>query len=238
MLPRHIAIIMDGNGRWAEIRGLPRLEGHRRGVIRVREIVETAYRIGIEFLTLYTFSIENWQRPYEEIAVIMRLLEETLEEERDTFIKREIRFKVIGNREKLPDKLKELIEQIEHNTKNYKKLTLQCALSYSSRDELVRAIRKAIIFNLKPNEISEEMISYLLDTADIPDPDLIIRTSGEQRLSNFLLWQSAYAELYFTSTLWPDFTKEEFLESIYEYQTRERRFGNIPDRTLKCIFSV
>lgn len=238
MLPRHIAIIMDGNGRWAEIRGLPRSEGHKIGVNRVREIVDATYRIGIEFLTLYTFSIENWQRPNDEITVILGLLENALREERDSFIEKEIRFKVIGNREKIPEKLRFLIEHLENITKSFKKLTLQCALSYSSRDELVRAIKKAININLEPQEITEETISSLLDTADVPDPDLIIRTSGEQRLSNFLLWQSAYSELYFTPTLWPDFTKEELLESIFEYQNRDRRFGNISTNTFKCIFNV
>ncbi len=237
-IPKHIGIIMDGNGRWAEMRGLPRLEGHRRGVIRVREIIETAYRMGVEGLTLYTFSIENWRRPNDEVAVIMGLLEETLKGEFSAFIERGIRFRVIGNRERLPEELRGFIEFIEKATENNRQLTLQCALSYGGRDELIRAIKRAVYLNLSTNEITEECISNLLDTAGIPDPDLIIRTSGEQRLSNFLLWQSAYSEFYFTPTLWPDFTKEELLESIYEYQTRERRFGSITDKTPKCTSIV
>lgn len=237
-MPRHIGIIMDGNGRWAEMRGLPRIEGHRRGVTRVREIIETAYRMGVEVLTLYTFSIENWLRPDKEVTFIMDLLEETLKHEFSTFLEREIRFRVIGNREKLPEGLKNLIEYIERATEDNKRLTIQCALSYGGRDELLRAIRKAVYLNLSENEITEECINHLLDTSGIPDPDLIIRTGGEQRLSNFLLWQSAYSEFYFTPTLWPDFTKEELLESIYEYKTRERRFGNITDKISKCTLSV
>ena len=229
---------MDGNGRWAEMRGLPRIEGHRRGVTRVREVIETAYRMGVEVLTLYTFSIENWRRPDKEVAVIMDLLEETLKQEFNTFIEREIRFRVIGNRERLHKELKGFIEYIEKATENKKRFTLQCALSYGGRDELLRAIRRAVYLNLSANEITEECISGLLDTSGIPDPDLIIRTSGEQRLSNFLLWQSAYSEFYFTPTLWPDFTKEELLESIYEYQTRERRFGAIAKKISKCTLSV
>jgi len=237
-IPRHIGIIMDGNGRWAELRGLPRLEGHKRGVVRVREIIETAYKMGIESLTLYAFSIENWLRPKDEVAVIMTLLEDTLKEEFSTFAEREIRFRVIGNRDKLSEGLRELIELIEAMTKDNQRFTIQCALSYGGRDELIRAIKKAVYMNLSANEITEACISNLLDTAGVPDPDLIIRTSGEQRLSNFLLWQSAYSEFYFTATLWPDFTKEELLESIYEYQMRDRRFGKIDNRAAKCILNV
>ena len=237
-IPRHIGVIMDGNGRWAELRGLPRLEGHKRGVVRVREIIETAYKMGIESLTLYAFSIENWLRPKDEVAVIMTLLEDTLKEEFSTFAEREIRFRVIGNRDKLSEGLRELIELIEAMTKDNQRFTIQCALSYGGRDELIRAIKKAVYMNLSANEITEACISNLLDTAGVPDPDLIIRTSGEQRLSNFLLWQSAYSEFYFTATLWPDFTKEELLESIYEYQMRDRRFGKIDNRAAKCILNV
>ncbi len=237
-IPRHIGIIMDGNGRWAELRGLPRLEGHKRGVVRVREIIETAYKMGIESLTLYAFSIENWSRPKDEVAVIMTLLEDTLKEEFSTFAEREIRFRVIGNRDKLSEGLRELIELIEATTKDNQRFTIQCALSYGGRDELIRAIKKAVYLNLSTNDINEACISNLLDTAGVPDPDLIIRTSGEQRLSNFLLWQSAYSEFYFTATLWPDFTKEELLESIYEYQMRDRRFGKIDNRAAKCILNV
>lgn len=237
-IPRHIGIIMDGNGRWAELRGLPRLEGHKRGVVRVREIIETVYKMGLEVLTLYAFSLENWMRPKDEVAVIMNLLEDTLQQELASFAEREIRFRVIGNRDKLTEGLRNAIELVETMTMNNERLTIQCALSYGGRDELIRAIKKALFLNLSMDEITEDRISNLLDTEGVPDPDLIIRTSGEQRLSNFLLWQSAYSELYFTPTLWPDFTKEELLESIYEYQMRDRRFGNIDRRTVKCILNV
>jgi undecaprenyl diphosphate synthase len=237
-IPKHIGIIMDGNGRWAELRGLPRLEGHKRGVVRVKEIIETAYKMGIESLTLYAFSIENWLRPKDEVAVIMTLLEDTLKQEFSTFAEREIRFRVIGNKDKLSEGLRELIEFIETMTKDNQRFTIQCALSYGGRDELIRAIKKAVYLNLSTNDITEACISNLLDTAGVPDPDLIIRTSGEQRLSNFLVWQSAYSEFYFTATLWPDFTKEELHESIYEYQMRDRRFGNIDSRAAKCIQNV
>lgn len=237
-IPRHVGIIMDGNGRWAELRGLPRLEGHKRGVSRVREIIETAYRMGVEVLTLYAFSMENWKRPNDEVSVIMELLEDTLKEEFNTFIERGIRFRVIGSRERLSNRLRDLIEIIEKSTEKNNRLILQCALSYGGRDELVRAIKKLVDYKIPTKDITEELISNLLDTSGIPDPDFLIRTSGEQRLSNFLLWQSAYSEFYFTPTLWPDFTKEEFLEAIYEYQSRERRFGSIAYRAYKCTLIV
>ncbi|MCX8030550.1 MAG: polyprenyl diphosphate synthase [Thermodesulfovibrionales bacterium] len=234
-IPRHIGIIMDGNGRWAEMRGLPRLEGHKRGVARVREIIETAYKMGIEALTLYAFSIENWQRPQDEVSIIMDLFHDTLLEQHPIFIEKDIRFKLIGDRKRLSVDLINLIDFIERTTANNRKLVIQCALSYSGRDELVRAIRKIIDLKIPSQNIHEDFISQFLDTAGIPDPDFLIRTSGEQRISNFLLWQSAYAEFYFTPTLWPDFTKEEFLEAIYEYQSRERRFGKIYNRALNAF---
>lgn len=227
-IPRHIGIIMDGNGRWAEMRGLPRFEGHKRGVQRVKEITEAASGIGVEVLSLYAFSIENWMRPKDEVSMIMGLLEESLKGEFLNFIKEGIRFRVIGNRDKLPENIKSIIEGVEQATEKNNRLILQCAISYGGRDEIIRAMRKAINKGLIPEEITEDRISELLDTAGTPDPDLIIRTSGEQRLSNFLLWQSAYSEFYFTSTLWPDFTKEELLEAIHEYQMRDRRFGKVP----------
>ncbi|MBA4349067.1 MAG: di-trans,poly-cis-decaprenylcistransferase [Thermodesulfovibrio sp.] len=225
---------MDGNGRWAEIRGLPRVEGHKRGVQRVREIIMTAKGIGVEVLSLYAFSIENWMRPEDEVTVIMGLLESALKEEFLNFMKEGVRFKVIGNRDKLPENIRTLIESTEEATGHNNKLVTQFALSYGGRDEIIRAIKKAMELNLPPEEITEKLISSLLDTAGIQDPDLIIRTSGEQRLSNFLLWQSAYSEFYFTNTLWPDFTKEEFLEAIYEYQMRDRRFGKVKIGAIKC----
>lgn len=225
--PLHIGIIMDGNGRWAEMRGLPRSEGHKRGVERVREIVKASVGFGINVLSLYAFSLENWLRPDDEVSVIMNLLERTIKGEFLNFIEEGIRFKVIGNREKLSLNILQAIEELERATSNNSKLILQCALSYGGRDEIVRAVKKAISYKMPIENINEQSFSKLLDTSDTIDPDLIIRTSGEMRLSNFLIWQSAYAEFYFTDTLWPDFTKEELLEAIQNYRTRDRRFGRV-----------
>lgn len=218
---------MDGNGRWAELRGLPRSEGHKRGVERVSEIVEAVQGLGVEALSLYAFSIENWLRPEQEVSVIMSLLETTLKKEFLTFMKEGIRFRIIGNRERLPDNIRSLIELVERETARNTGLVFQCALSYGGRDEIVRAVRTAIGGGARPEDITESYIAGLLDTAGVPDPDLIVRTSGEQRLSNFLLWQAAYAEFYFTPTLWPDFTKEELMEALHQYRMRERRFGKV-----------
>lgn len=226
-IPRHIGIIMDGNGRWAEMRGLPRFEGHKRGVGRVTEIVEAAKGVGVEVLSLYAFSIENWMRPEEEVSVIMDLLEGTLKKEFLNFMKEDIRFRIIGNREKLPENVRTAIEIAEEGTRDNRSFTLQCALSYGGRDEIIRAVKRAVTSNTKPEDITEDCVANLLDTAGLPDPDLIIRTSGEQRISNFLLWQAAYAEFYFTNTLWPDFTKAELMEAIHAYQMRSRRFGRV-----------
>lgn len=226
-MPGHIAVIMDGNGRWAKMRGLPRSEGHKRGVERLREILEAAKEAGIEVLSVYAFSIENWMRPEQEVSVIMNLLETALKNDLLTFMKEGVRFRVIGNRQKLSPGTRSIIEAVEQETSGNKGITLQCALSYGGRDEIIRAVKKLATSGAAPESITEESLSALLDTSGQPDPDLIIRTSGEQRLSNFLLWQSAYSEFYFTSTLWPDFTKEEFLEAIHEYQSRSRRFGAV-----------
>ncbi|HEX8949821.1 MAG TPA: isoprenyl transferase [Dissulfurispiraceae bacterium] len=226
-IPKHIGIIMDGNGRWAEMRGLPRFEGHKRGVERVSEIVEAVKGLGVEAVSLYAFSIENWMRPEDEVSVIMALLETTLKKEFLNFMRENIRFRIIGNREKLPENIRAIVEVVENETAKNKGLIFQCALSYGGRDEIIRAFKKAIASHAVPGDITEEYIAGLLDTAGVPDPDLIIRTSGEQRLSNFLLWQSAYSEFYFTQTLWPDFTKAELMEAIHEYQMRSRRFGKV-----------
>ncbi|HKN19096.1 MAG TPA: isoprenyl transferase [Dissulfurispiraceae bacterium] len=226
-MPKHIGIIMDGNGRWAELRGLPRSEGHKRGVERVHEIVEAAKEVRVEVLSIYAFSIENWMRPEEEVAVIMDLLESTLKKEFESFMKEGVRFRIVGNREKLPETIRAVVEVVEQETRNNGNLILQCALSYGGRDEIIRAVKKAVARGAGPDDITENYIAGLLDTAGIPDPDLIIRTSGEQRLSNFLLWQSAYSEFYFTNTLWPDFTRGELLDAIHEYRTRSRRFGKV-----------
>ena len=225
---------MDGNGRWAELRGLPRSEGHKRGVERVSEITRAACGVGVKALSLYAFSLENWKRPEAEISVLMKLLETFLINDLDNFIKDSIRFRVIGNREKLPENIKALIGHVEQETKDNSRLILHCALSYGGRDEIIRAVRKIACSGISPEEITEEHLGNLMDTAGVQDPDLIIRTSGEQRLSNFLLWQSAYSEFFFTNTLWPDFTKEEFLEALYQYQMRDRRFGKVKDGQIQC----
>lgn len=233
-IPNHVGIIMDGNGRWAELRGLPRSEGHKRGVERVSEIARSACGVGVKALSLYAFSLENWKRPESEISVLMKLLETFLINDLDNFMKDSIRFRVIGNREKLPEHIKALIEHVEKVTENNSRLILQCALSYGGRDEIIRAVKKIVRSGVPAEEITEEYLGSLMDTAGMADPDLIIRTSGEQRLSNFLLWQSAYSEFLFTSTLWPDFTKEEFLEALYQYQMRDRRFGKVKEGTIQC----
>lgn len=226
-IPRHIGIIMDGNGRWAEMRGLPRFEGHKRGVERAREIIDAAGTLGVEAISLYAFSIENWKRPEDEIKVIMGLLESTLKNQLESFITGGVRFRVIGNRERLSPNIREIIEFTEQATAENRRLTAQFAISYGGRDEIIRAVKRALRERLDPERLDDALFSELLDTAGTPDPDLIIRTSGEQRISNFLTWQSAYAEFFFTDTLWPDFTPEEFLEAIHDFQMRDRRFGKV-----------
>ncbi|MBM4135302.1 MAG: isoprenyl transferase [Nitrospira sp.] len=226
-IPKHIGIIMDGNGRWAELRGLPRIEGHRRGAERVKEITRTASELGIKVLTLYAFSIENWQRPSLEVITLMKLLEFYLKKQLSEFMEKGIVFKAIGERWRLPEDIQDFIRKTEEMTASNKGMTLIAALSYSGRNEIVRAVKKVINAGIKPEELTEESFSSYLDTAGCLAPDLIIRTSGEMRLSNFMIWQGAYSELYFTETLWPDFTKDEFMLAIQDYQQRDRRFGAI-----------
>jgi undecaprenyl diphosphate synthase len=233
-IPRHVGIIMDGNGRWAELRGLPRSEGHKRGVERVSEITLAACGVGVKTLSLYAFSIENWNRPETEISTLMKLLESFLVNELDQFMKNGVRFRVIGSRNKLPSHIRELLRHAEATTADNSGLLLHCALSYGGRDEIVRAVKKSMASGIAPEDLTEEIISGNMDTNGAPDPDLIIRTSGEQRLSNFLLWQSAYTEFLFTNTLWPDFTREEFLEALYQFQIRDRRFGKVGNGMIKC----
>ncbi len=229
-IPKHVGIIMDGNGRWAELRGIPRVEGHRQGAARSKEIIEASGELGIKVLTLYAFSLENWQRPISEVKTLMRLLELYLEKELADLIAKGIVFKTIGDVGRLPKDIQILIRGVEEKTASNKGMTLVLALSYSGRDEILRAVKKVLYSNMRPEELTEEFFNSCLDTADLPPPDLIIRTSGEMRVSNFLLWQGAYSELYFTDTLWPDFTKEEFFLAIQHYQQRERRFGAISTR--------
>ncbi len=235
-LPQHIAIIMDGNGRWAELRGIPRTEGHRRGSERAKQIIEAARELGIKNLTLYAFSVENWQRPLDEVFTLMELLKNYLNAERDNMKRQGIRFMTIGNRDMLPGDILTLIKETEDATKDGKAMNLILCLSYGGRDEIIRAVRKLLKEKIDPESLNEDNFKNYLDTDGIPDPDLLIRTSGERRLSNFLIYQSAYAELYFTETLWPDFTKEEFLEAIQDYQKRQRRFGRVLE-SLRCIKS-
>lgn len=231
VLPRHIAIIMDGNGRWAEKRGLPRLAGHREGIKSVRDAVTLCRELGISALTIYAFSVENWMRPRREVVTLMNLLEEYLQRELKTLLKNEVRFKTIGRIEQLPASVIRWIRNVEEKTEKNDKMTLTLALSYSGRTEITDAVNKIINdYNngrLKDREITELTFSGYLYTNFLPEPDLLIRTSGEARLSNFLLWEIAYTELYFTGTLWPDFRKRELLLAILDYQKRERRFGLI-----------
>lgn len=235
-LPKHIAIIMDGNGRWAKQQGADRIFGHENGVKSVRDTVEAAAEVGVKFLTLYAFSTENWNRPQEEVIALMQLLVHTINAETKTLNKNNIRLQAIGDLKSLStDCYNELQEAIE-NTKNNNRMTLVLALSYSSRWEIMNAVKQIAekIENktLSVNEINEETFSAHLCTADIPDPELMIRTSGENRISNFLLWQLAYTELYFTEKLWPDFRKEDLYEAILNYQTRERRFGKTSEQII------
>jgi len=228
---KHVALIMDGNGRWAKQRGLPRIEGHRNGVKRVNEIIDTAVEIGLQAVTFYTFSIENWNRPMTEVKALMRILDKYLRSEMNRLHKLNIIFRAVGNIEKLPDNIRKLLRDFEELTKNNTGLVLSSALSYGSRAEIVNAVKKIIKDGVRAKDVDEELFESYLYTAGIPDPDLIIRTSGEMRLSNFLLWQSAYSEFYFTEKLWPDFGREEFIAAINEYRGRERRFGALTGNT-------
>ncbi len=232
-LPRHVAIIMDGNGRWAKSKGSERLFGHKRGVNAVRQVTEAAVELGIEYLTLYAFSTENWNRPKLEIEGLMLLLMTSLESELKTFINNDVRLRVIGN-DKLPKEVQKRLKSVEEKTAHCKRLTLVLALSYSSRWEITNCVREVaqLVSEGKLNvaDINENIVSENMATAFMPDPELLIRTSGEQRISNFLLWQIAYTELYFTQTLWPDFGKEDFYKALVDYQGRERRFGKTSEQ--------
>ncbi len=229
----HVAIIMDGNGRWAKLRGLPRMEGHRNGVKRVNEIIDAAIDQKLKAITFYTFSMENWQRPAAEVNALMRLLNSYLRTEMHRLHKKNIVFRAIGNIERLPDEIQNLLKDFEELTRYNTGLILISALSYSSRAEIANAVKNIVKKGMRAEEIDEKVLESHLYTAGIPEPDMIIRTSGEMRLSNFLLWQSAYSELYFTETLWPDFGRDEFISAIMEYQGRERRFGALSEGVKK-----
>jgi undecaprenyl diphosphate synthase len=228
-IPTHLAIIMDGNGRWAEQRRLPRILGHRKGVETVQAMVDECLDLGIRYLSLYAFSSENWGRPQEEVEALMGLLGTFLKKELSQLQKRGIRLMAIGELERLPKSIGKILKDIIKKTADNDRMVLNLALSYGSRNELARAMqtlgREIAEGRLQVEDLTEEDIDAALDTHNIPDPDLLIRTSGEMRISNFLLWQTAYAELYFTDTLWPDFSREHLLRAIKEYSRRQRRFG-------------
>lgn len=233
-LPRHIAIIMDGNGRWAKKHGKIRTVGHQSGVVSVREAVEASAELGVEYLTLYAFSTENWNRPAYEINALMHLLVGTINKETDTLLKNGIKLAAIGNLDALPAKARKELQHAIEKTASGTRMTLVLALSYSSKWEIVNAVKKIAkevkIGKLSVEEIDENLIAKNLTTCNFPDPELLVRTSGEFRISNFLLWQIAYAELYFTDKLWPEFRKEDLYEAIISYQKRERRFGKISEQ--------
>lgn len=233
-LPKHVAIIMDGNGRWAKGRGLRRVSGHKNGVKAVRDSVEGAAEIGVKYLTLYAFSTENWNRPKTEVDALMKLLISTLKKELKTLMDNNIRLQAIGELENLPKSGQRELQEVIDATKDNKHMQLNLALSYGSRTEMVQAtkrIAQAVLDKkLSIEDINHDCFAQHLYTADMPDPELLIRTSGERRISNYLLWQIAYAELYFTPVLWPDFRRENLFEAIYDFQNRERRFGKTSEQ--------
>ena len=230
-VPRHVATIMDGNGRWAKERGLPRLEGHRAGAESVRECVEACKQIGIEYLTLYAFSSENWNRPPAEVSALMTLLERFLDQKANEMMKQDVRLTAIGHLDRLPEKTRDKLNKAIERTANNKSLTLVLALSYGSREEITEAARSlvkdAVEGRLAPGDVTAELFASRLYTHDIPDPDLMIRTSGEMRVSNFLLWQISYSELVIFKKFWPDFAQSDFFEAVDEYSRRHRRFGGL-----------
>jgi undecaprenyl diphosphate synthase len=232
-LPKHIAITMDGNGRWAKSKGKLRIFGHKNGVKSVRDTVEGAAEIGIEYLTLYAFSSENWNRPEREVNALMTLLVSAINKETKTLMDNNIRLSTIGDINKLPLKAQKELQEAIIKTKDNTRMTLVLALSYSGREEIINAVKNIIKDGKKPEEINEDTFQQYLTTKSVPDPELLIRTSGEYRISNFLLWQIAYSELYFTDTLWPDFRRADLYKAILNYQNRERRFGKTTEQLQK-----
>jgi undecaprenyl diphosphate synthase len=226
-VPRHVAIIMDGNGRWAQRQGLPRIKGHEQGTENIRRITQTAGELGIEYLTLWAFSTENWRRPADEIAGIMRILSEAIERETQALHRQGARLRHIGSLDGLPEATRQAVLDAIELTKDNDRLVLTLAFNYGGRQEMLEAIRRLVAAGLAPEEIDEAAVSRALFTHDLPDPDLVIRTSGEHRMSNFLIWQAAYAELFFTPVLWPDFGPEDLRVAVAEYGRRERRFGGV-----------
>ena len=223
--PQHIAITMDGNGRWAKAKGKNRMFGHNNGVKAVRDTIEGAVEYGIKYITLFAFSTENWNRPKKEVNALMTLLVSSIHKETKTLLDNDIKLQTIGNIKQLPDKCQKKLSECIDLTKKNKKMTLILALSYSGKWEIINAIRNIINNNVTKEEISEELFEQYLTTKNVPDPELLIRTSGEHRISNFMLWQIAYSELYFTNKMWPDFRREDLKKAIINYQKRERRFG-------------
>jgi len=236
-VPNHIAVIMDGNGRWAKLKGKPRVFGHKNGVTSVRQVIEGCAEIGVNYLTMYAFSTENWNRPKLEVKTLMALLVSSLKKELKTLQKNNIKLNTIGNLESLPEKAQIELNEVIQKTKNNNALTLTLALSYGGREEIVNVIKniskKVVNKEVNIEEIDEKIINNHLYTFSLPDVDFMIRTSGEKRISNFLLWQMAYAEFYFTDTLWPDFRKENLFKAVLEYQNRERRFGKTSEQIEK-----
>ncbi|HIY55760.1 MAG TPA: isoprenyl transferase [Candidatus Dorea merdavium] len=232
-MPRHVAIILDGNGRWAKAKGMPRNYGHAQGSKNVERICEEAWRMGIKYLTVYAFSTENWNRPKDEVDALMKLLRNYMKTCLKTAAKNDMKIRVIGDITRLDEDIRSRIEELEESTKDNGGLNFQIAINYGSRDEITRAVRRIAADcrdgRLAAEEIDEQVIDRYLDTHDIPDPDLLIRTSGEQRLSNYLLWQLAYTEFYFTDVPWPDFTKEELLKAVEQYNARDRRYGGVKE---------
>jgi undecaprenyl diphosphate synthase len=226
-IPQHVAIIMDGNGRWARARGLPRLAGHRAGTENLRRIIRACVEFGIQYLTIYAFSTENWGRPREEVQGLMSIIEEVIDRELDELHREGTQLRHIGRLEGIDPRLKEKVLQAIDLTKDNHRLVLNVAFNYGGRDEIVHAVREIVGDGVRPEEVDEDLIKRYLYTADCPDPDLIIRTSGELRVSNFLIWQGAYAEWYVTPTYWPDFGREELLEALRQYALRDRRFGRV-----------
>lgn len=233
-LPRHVAVIMDGNGRWAKKRFLPRVAGHRAGVEAVRATVDTSARLGVEVLTLYAFSVENWKRPAYEIEALMTFLKEYLRKEIDNLDRNNIRFQTIGRTHELDESVQFELRSAIHQTANNTGMILNVALNYGGRVEMIDAVRALIAEGKRAEEITEAEISQHLYTKDLPDPDLMIRTSGEMRISNFLLWQLAYSEIYITDVLWPDFRRPHFFEAIIDYQKRERRYGGLIEKPIQA----
>lgn len=237
-IPKHVAVIMDGNGRWAKGKGMNRIFGHKNALTAVRETIEAAAELGTEAITLYAFSTENWNRPKIEVNALMSLLISSLNKESITFKENDVRVNAIGNIKNLPDSAQKTLKQVIKETQNNKKIVLTLALSYGAREEIINTIKniskKVVNNDLTIEEIDEKIINNHLYTFNLPDVDLMIRTSGEQRISNFLLWQMAYAELYFTNILWPDFRKEHFYDAIIEYQNRERRFGKTSEQNIQA----